>query len=388
MNSEEITAPEANSAQKRVRFEPPTASDTTAPTDRTMVQTSALAAAKATLVQGSSALPNPLQDTVKKEAQRYVELLKSLRGKEKSKKKYDDPSFIPQSLQVKVKLTGTSRTKKSKAFEDIAKTADEHTRQWHLKMKQCTHLALDLEIEALKDELAQHGIRFVRLFCQAELLIKLESRNQDVITQLAANVIADPLVKKILFDLDPEKLAERYLPCEDGASKSVLLLRSTYSPLEQAVRKNTVSTLVSAITRYDKIVKEKERHKEMAAMTMETLADASAEAMMVEVDSIMQDLSTQDDRDEYAIFKLFKEKERQEYAQKEPAVKDHRGARGKGKGRGRKPPTSAPSTKKTSKKTSLQNGNTDTGNGNGTAKVKRTSKQKKQEKKQKSGKRN
>ena len=59
---------------------------------------SPVTAAKAAFAQGASALPVAIQDTVKNEMQNYIALIHKLRSKEKSLKKYDDDSYIPQSL--------------------------------------------------------------------------------------------------------------------------------------------------------------------------------------------------------------------------------------------------------------------------------------------------
>ena len=127
MSNQGNQEPRTNSASKRVRFEdqPNQSNELQNPTALVATSISPISAARAAFVSGSSALHANLRESVTKEAKQYAELLKLLRSKEKSLRKYDDEAFMPQSIQSKFQLQGTSRTNKSSEFKDLEKDVRE-----------------------------------------------------------------------------------------------------------------------------------------------------------------------------------------------------------------------------------------------------------------------
>ena len=239
MNTQESTARGTDtSSAKRIRIETPTVPSHTI--------ASPAAAAKAVFVNGTLALPLALQDTVKGEARNYIELLKTLRSKETSLKKYDDESYIPLSLRKDFKLKGSFRITKSSKFEEHQKEMDEITKEWRLKARKKTKEILMMDIEAFREELIRIGIRITRLICQAELLQRMECRDPDLVGELAANVIKDGSVDKILFHMDQSKAKEKFLPISDKVDRQLVRTMNTLHPyMETNVRRNVIGILIA-----------------------------------------------------------------------------------------------------------------------------------------------
>ena len=156
MNTSGISAQGANTlpATKRVRIETPPVQVTPS--------LSAVAAAKSAFTNGTYALHVSLQDKAIKEAKHYAELLKLLPSKEKSLLKYDDDSFMPQSLCFNFALKGTSRTSKSEIFAKIQEAANNKIATFQKDMRKLTKDCLMLDIEGIKEELALLCVRTTR----------------------------------------------------------------------------------------------------------------------------------------------------------------------------------------------------------------------------------
>ena len=214
--------------------------------------------------------------------------------------------------------------------------------------------------------------------------MKMKSRDSNVVGWVAANVIKDRSVEKILFQTSYDEAVKKFLPQSEIDSGTQETINTTYAHIETTVQTQIVSTLVKCISQYDQAVEDKQCFKDMTEMTLLDQMDAAGTEMVIEVNNQIEDMDVEnDDRELFAKLKLFLAKEEETKSkQSKNQLKDHRGAR---KEKGKKKPNSSASTKKKNQERK-GNKNSDGDKENATGKGKKKNQKGKQRKQKENGK--
>ena len=363
-----------NTSAKRVRIDDQEADSNTIESPTT--------AAKTAFATGAHALPLAIQDSVNSEGVNYITLLTKLRSKEKSLLKYNDDSYIPQSVQVKIKMIGSTRINQSERFKGVQNDTDMLTITYQQAVRKNTKKVLGFELEALREDLSRIVTKITRVISRALLLQDKECRDPVVLYCLATTALNNTQVKSALFGQDIKDFLKEHFPipqdapCEDTIAK----YKSDLSSMSTKVRRHIVDILVTTIEKYDKRIKSKLLAKEMAEMAITETMDSAAVEMMEVVDIAATNMNIEKDPELYAQFQLFlKEKQEEEETAQDKPVKDRRGA----SKRNGKPNASASLKKKSAKKNQKRSGDA---KGNDTKQNKKEKEGKKHQKKSKSGK--
>ena len=129
-------------------------------------------AAKKALSNGLHALHETLRNdkAFTGVAMKLLQLLISLRAKEKSFIKFDDASYLPQSVRFKVDLKASKRISSSDEFVTLKDNMEEEVKTFQLAMSGYMKQSALLELTALKREALERTAKFADLMVKQKLL--------------------------------------------------------------------------------------------------------------------------------------------------------------------------------------------------------------------------
>ena len=166
-------------------------------------------AATTALSTGLQALHESLRDNevITGLALKFMRLFILLKSKETSLKKFDDETYIPTSCRVKVDLKGSHRISKSDKFAELTTSLTEINRKY---MKDSAKVFLsvgNLELELIRQELAEMAVAFANLLMKQKLLTHNDCRDHSKSHELITAVfIREPNNHASVEDMETDQL--------------------------------------------------------------------------------------------------------------------------------------------------------------------------------------
>jgi hypothetical protein len=253
-------------------------------------------AAKTALTTGLEALHPHLCDNehITGIARNILQLFFSLKTKEKSKKKFDDESFIPTSCRFLFKLKGTSRVCNTDEFQAMEKETKDDLDNIAAKLTSHMKKVATLEIKMLQKELMTKTMRFSDLIVKQQLLSTNGTcRGHQFSNELTIKVFdaaegdseeTIQQMKFLSFDATQEELRLALtLPATIAMTQATGPTTSELAAVAYA-RKALKNTLSAAFLAYQKSNESLLKEREIKEILFEALTTDKADDIAIEID--------------------------------------------------------------------------------------------------------